>query len=765
MIGLLLLLQVQAPMLTAEVNRDRIGVNDVIEFTVTASGAPGEPIRIDLPPLAGFNVLERSERADVLPGLRSIVLSLRLRATRAGSFGLGPIRAVQGQLETSIDGPDVEVQENAAAGMLALNPRLRDLVARAPPPRQAGQVGLSVILSQDSVLVGQQVDVLTAAWFPRDLRAQLRRQPVLQPPVIDGVWSFPQTAPPGIAATKRVGNTWYDLFVAHQIVFPLAPGAIDVPKAVLRYAVPVAMQFFSQEERFTVASEPRRIAVGPLPVASAPAGFAGAVGRDVRLERSVTPTRARAAEAVTVDIAVRGEGNVALWPSPTLPWAPGLRNYAEGSSDSTGAVAGRLAGVKRFRYVVVPSEAGVVTIPAVQYPYFDLARREYAIASLPAMVLPVAEAREASTARAMPPPLLPAQGEPAMVRVERGIPAWVAALLAILPPLTVLLLRLQRRIRWRRRERRPVITDPEAELERVLASLVPWDEAMSPERLASALRAAGLDDASARDVAALRERLLRHRFGPLGAREPAPDAAAVETALRRLAGVLGGRAARVAMTLLLFAHGAAAQAPAPPESLYAGGALHAAEQAYLARIATTPGDPANWYNLGATRYRLGQDGPATAAWLTALRLDPRNASARRALALTPSPDEASARRRYVPPVRGAELLALALVAWWAGWVLFQQRAHRRRALWLLAVASLLGIGGFVVRSWNARFLVLASRDTPLRAAPHGKATTLAPLAAGTVVVGRRSSPGWVLVQGPGDVLGWVERDALAAVGE
>ena len=120
MLGLLLLLQVQAPVLAAEVNRDRIGVNDVIELTITATGAPDEPIRIDLPPLTGFNVIERTERSDVLPGLRSTVLSLRLRATRAGSYGLGPIRAVQGQLETSIDGPDVEVQENAAAGMLAL---------------------------------------------------------------------------------------------------------------------------------------------------------------------------------------------------------------------------------------------------------------------------------------------------------------------------------------------------------------------------------------------------------------------------------------------------------------------------------------------------------------------------------------------------------------------------------------------------------------------------------------------------------------------
>jgi len=765
MLGLLLLLQVQVPTLTATVNRDHVGVNEEIEFTVTATGSAGEPIRIDLPPLTGFNVMERAERSDVLPGLRSTVLTLRLKAMRPGSYGLGPIRAVQGQLETSIDGPDVDVQENAAAGMLALNPRLRDLVARAPPPRRAGQVGLEVILSDDSVLVGQQLDVLTAAWFPRDLRAQLRRQPVLQPPVIDGVWSFPQTAPPGIAATKRVGGTWYDLFVAHQIVFPLAPGAIEVPKAVLRYSVPVAMQFFSQEERYTVTSEPRRIAVGALPMAAAPAGFAGAVGRDMRLERTVSPTRARAAEAVAVDIAVRGEGNVALWPSPTLDWAKGLRNYAEGSSDSSGAVAGRLNGVKRFRYVVVPSQAGVVTIPAVQYPYYDLAKRQFALATLPAMSLPVSEAREASTARAMPPPLLPSRAEPWHERVVRTAPTWLAVLLWIFPPLAVLVVRLQRRIRWRRRERRAVVADPQAELERVLASLVPWDQAMSPERLASALRAAGLDDASARDVAALRERLLRHRYGPDGAAAAPPDPGAIETALRRVAGVLSGRAARAALLLLLVVRAAAAQTVAPPESLYAAGALRAAEQAWELRVGRSPRDAGAWYNLGAARYRQGQDGPATAAWLTALRLDPRNATIRRALALTPPPDDGSARQRYVPPATANGLVLLALITWWLGWVAFLRLIHRKHAYLLLAIALVLGAAGLWTGSWNARFLVLASRDVSLRAAPHGKAPTLTPLAAGAVVVGQRSTPGWVLVKGPGGVLGWVERDALAAVGE
>ena len=149
-------------------------------------------------------------------------------------------------------------------------------------------------MSPDSVRVGEQVDVVTAAWFPRDLRQQLRRPPTLQPPVIDGVWSFPQTTPTGIAATRNIRGRWYDLFVSHQVVFPLVPGTVSVPRATLKYSTPVALQFFSQEERFALSSRAETLAVHPLPAAGRPAGFAGAIASGLTLERQIDPaTRQR----------------------------------------------------------------------------------------------------------------------------------------------------------------------------------------------------------------------------------------------------------------------------------------------------------------------------------------------------------------------------------------------------------------------------------------------------------------------------------------
>ena len=43
--------------------------------------------------------------------------------------------------------------------------------------------------------------------------------------------------------------------------------------------------------------------------------------------------------------------------------------------------------------------------------------------------------------------------------------------------------------------------------------------------------------------------------------------------------------------------------------------LAAAVEEFADRADREPGVPAHWYNLGATYYRMGQDGRARAAWL------------------------------------------------------------------------------------------------------------------------------------------------------
>ena len=769
MLALLLLLH-QGPglTLTATVDRPRLNVGEDVVLTIVAGGRTADAVQFDLPAFSGFALISRSESSEVTLGVeraRISTLELRLRAVRAGSYAFGPIRVQQGTTQATIDGPDVEVTENAAAGMVALNPRVRDLVARAPPPPVGSGASVQVVLSRDSVLVGEQVDVLTAAWFSRDLRGRLRRQPRFEPPVLAGVWAFPQTALPGIAASKRVGDKWYDLFVLHQVVFPLAPGAVAIPPVTLTYEIPVAMQFFSQDERYTVSSPARRLTVLPLPAAGQPPGFAGATGVSLRLERRITPTAARANEAVNVEIAVRGEGNVALWPSPDVTWPAGTRAYAEGSSEEMQPVAGRLAGVKRFRFVVVPTQAGVLSVPAITYPYYDFARRGYAVPTLPAIGVAVAVGKEATAARSMPPPLLAARGAPVADRVSEGLTVWGWAAVLLLPPLVVLGVSLRRRRRPRPVPTRRKSDDPSLALDRALMQLLPREDIATSARLVPALRAAGFDVPTAEAIASLRDAVQGHRYGPPG-RGRAPDARALDTALGWLRDAMASRPAGL-VALLLFGVVSVSAAQVPPDSLYAAGALSRAEEGFQKAITRSPRDPALWYGLGAARYRQGEDGAAAAAWLAALRLAPREGTIRRALLLTPAPDQTSAARRSVPPFTAAESLLIAALCWVAGWGLYlgQERRTRRFAPVLVVFGVVTGAIAVATHWWDRRPLALAVADTPLRTSPHGRATMIRMLPSGSAVVLEREQPGWVLVRGAGKELGWLPRSAIAPAGQ
>jgi hypothetical protein len=663
----------------------------------------------------------------------------------------------------------VDVNARRAATASTLSPRHKRLLEPARPP-SAGQAAVDLIVSADTIRVGEQIDVITAAWFPRDLRLQLRRPPTLQPPVVDGVWTYPQSTPAGIAATRSVGGRWYDLFLAHQVVFPLLPGAVVIPRATLKYSTPVALQFFSQEERFALTSRADTIVIQALPESGRPAGFTGAIGSGLALDRRITPVAARVGEGVAVELSLTGEGNTALWPAPAMQWPPGARAYSDKVEERVGVTEGRIGGTKTFRYLVVPDSAGALALPAISYAYFDLAANRYLAAVLPTTSVPVAPGGEATASTALPPPLLRA-GKPSVAwRAGHRVPDWVWLLVLVAPPAVLGL-----RGRWslpRRRvapRRRSDLKSAEEELEVVVRTLVPDAQRRSGAGLAAAVRAAGADASLAGRVAAARERLLARRYGPAAAAaEDAELATEVRELVRLLGGSLRGWAGRGAALVPLLAaiwfSGLRAQTPSP-EALYEAGSSRAAAEEFSHRAGREPAVAAHWYNLGAAYYRMGHDGRARAAWLQARRLAPRSGAVTQALRLTPPPDATSGRWSWTPPVSPEELLlwgALGWIAGWLGWI-FRPRV-RERWLVLLVFSGAAVLAGLALRAWLREPLAVVLERTTLRLSPHGLAPAVTSLDSGSAVRILRSAPGWVMVEAPGAQRGWLGDAAVAAVG-
>src|SRR5438034_7895966 len=118
-----------------------------------------------------------------------------------------------------------------------------------------------------------------------------------------------------------------DLFVAHQALFPLAPGRIVIPPATVAYAVPVGFSVFKREERYSLRSDTVPVTVLPLPAARRPADDQPVVGQGLGLDLGLDPPNGRVGEPIAMTATVSGAGNVALWPEPAIRWPPGFRPY------------------------------------------------------------------------------------------------------------------------------------------------------------------------------------------------------------------------------------------------------------------------------------------------------------------------------------------------------------------------------------------------------------------------------------------------------
>ena len=759
------------PDVTAQVDRARVPAGEELTLTIRARSRSAEPVVLALPGLTGFTIVASREVTEVAleevgGPVRTMTRELRLKTQRPGTLVIGPVRVRQGSRETATPPLTVTVDSAATGLATAVSPIARRLIDAAPPPAHNDRVALSLILPGDSVLVGQQLDVIAAAWFPRELRARLTYAPILSLQTAEGAWSYPGAVPTAVAASRQVRGGWMDLFVAHQALFPLAPGRIVIPPATVAYAVPVGFSVFKREERYSLRSDTVPVTVLPLPATRRPADDQPVAAQGLALEVAHEPPNGRDGEPIAMTATVSGAGNVALWPEPAIGWPLGFRPYAGETAMRIAPRDGRIAGAKVFHYLVMPDSAGSFLLPEVRYPYYDLAAGDYRVATVAPRALAVAPGIEPHPARALPP--LARGRAPAWAdELARGLVPWGWLVVLLGPPLLV----------WLRRRRRtgadvaetvpPAAPAPltrlgqlERQFQAVLANHVPDQPARDGDGLARALRAAGVDSAVAEHVKRLRDRLRASRYGPRGLGDAVELAAELEQVLQVLGVEPGGKGRRVVaaialMALVGLARPAAAQTMSA-EALYDAGALRAASDSFAARAAGSPRVPDHWYNLGATLYRAGADGKATAAWTWAARLAPRDPLVRRARELLPPPDAASEALLTTGLVTPGEWALVAALFWVAAWGAVA--ARRRRSVVLgLALVTVAAVG-LAAREGVHRAQPLAivlNSATPIRVAPYGGASPTSMVEAGAALLVARSYGAWLEVHRQDGVRGWL----------
>jgi hypothetical protein len=628
-----------------------------------------------------------------------------------------------------------------------LSPRARAMLDRFPLPRN-GEVSIATRFSTDTAWFGQQVELVTAAWFPRDLRNRLRHTPNLLPPALSGLWSVQSQANMSMAATRMSGGQLYDLFVAHQTLFPLGGGKITVPPAVLTYSVPASLSFFAPEQRKSLSSRPTTLVIRAIPARLAGDLGSGPTAHNVRVVwRGVNGT-ITAGTPARIEMVLSGEGNIALWPTPEIIWPSGVRVYPDRTDERAMDFAGRRGGEKRFRFTVVADSEGVLSLPRVRYPYFDPETAEVVVATANAEALVVLPGKGAGSLRRS----LPISDEPevplASQLVERA--PWALALVLVLPPLLLL---------WRRRRRGPPpVVAAKRSPENELRDLLGTRGEASPETVVPVLRKRGVPREDAEGIRQWLAAASRRRYGPPGS-DVTPPPAPLAKVLQRLR-----RVTRWTPLLLLslgLANGVQAQRAAVAQ--YRAGEFREAAQGFELATRAIPNAVGTWRNLAAARWLDGDDVGAAAAWLRALELAPRDAVTRAEwVGASGIPADVRSLAPMVPLSRD-ELLLIAAVAWLLFWLLVALRA--RRSAFACGLLAFVAIGAAGLRTRVAtEDRVLLRAGAVLRVSPHPAAPSLGDAAIWSLARVQQQRDGWYLLQIDGGRRGWLPQTAAAPLG-
>lgn len=396
---------------TAQVDRDTLTTNDTLVLTVAINTAAGKATPPTLPALDGFQVVGSSSGTSmsIVNGnvSRHATFNYHLQPTKIGDLVISPITVRVGGNDYSTNPIQVSViqgngsptqpsQPTSPFGSFGSLPGFPNLPSLGNlsglgnlnnlfgmPSANSGPSGQTVQVDPAPVpneLIGKdyylEAEVDNAAPYQGQqvtytLRfyqaAESMGQAEYELPGFTGFWSEIQQEQ-GQYIIQVAGRN-YKVTELYTILFPTVVGEASIDAA----SMYVPGGFFSNGG--TISSNPVAVNVQSLPD-GAPASFQGAVGRYL-IQAEVDKAQSKVNDTINWHVVLAGEGNIEAVPDPIWPTSQDWRAFESDPVVAREIKEGRVIGSRSYDRVLVPTVAGQLTLPPIEYSYFDPASAEY----------------------------------------------------------------------------------------------------------------------------------------------------------------------------------------------------------------------------------------------------------------------------------------------------------------------------------------------------------------------------------------------------
>ena len=398
--------------ITANVDNDTVEIGDTIVYSQQVmahnTGVPSDPRPGPIPGFAitGNTSAPVNMRMNVngaVDEVHGLMTSWTLRATKVGSFTLGPSQVTIGGKPRTGGAVRVRVVERGKGtgrprgggrppvdplggnpfdpfkGLFDFDdPRAQQPAAPSADPtlamdRERAPVAfLHATVDKTRAVVGEQI-TLAVYLYEDPYSRQGRPGDVHEATASDFVKRSlieDETRAVGVGTAMVAGKLWNVKIVRKNALFPLKTGHLTIE--------PMSMTL-PQARVGLRASETLYVDVTEPPVAGRPAGYAvGDVG-DMAMQATVAPRAIQRDSAVGITVELRGTGNL---PSAlTVPTVPGVEWLEPQTRDKLGAMQNdRFGGTRTFNFVVRIHKEGPVDLGEVRLPFYDADKRSYGVA-------------------------------------------------------------------------------------------------------------------------------------------------------------------------------------------------------------------------------------------------------------------------------------------------------------------------------------------------------------------------------------------------
>lgn len=329
-----------------------------------------------------FETSGRGTNITMANGRMTSVTTLELRyqvlGLREGEYEIAGIRA-------AANGQTVE------AGPI----KLTVLAGQAPTPTPAAQTGAGASAAQqnpfgilfvcnrskEEVYVGEELMLEYVAYFPLTVtRLQLDdRKGQFQ-----NFWTETYDMMDERYHEQQVlnGRRYLKVPIRRYFLFPLTAGEHTIePLNLVCEVIPDQFRnfrfFFGGNGRKTeVSSPPVTVNVKPLPEEGRPEIFDGAVGQFTLQCRAET-TQISEGDPVTLEVVLKGLGNIRNAPKPRLPALERFDEFDPTKEENIQVNLNGVSGEIVYHHVLVPHDAAANVIGPAEYAYFDPAEEKY----------------------------------------------------------------------------------------------------------------------------------------------------------------------------------------------------------------------------------------------------------------------------------------------------------------------------------------------------------------------------------------------------